>query len=114
MNWRIRLGGEAERDFVAIIRWTIERFGKRPARVYRDTLTAAIAALGHGQDLPGSALRNEIAPGLRSVHVAGSGRRGRHFIVYRPIDLNIIEVVRILHDSTDPGRHLSQDDREAK
>lgn len=55
---------------------------------------------------PGSAGRDEILIGLRTVHVARRGHRGRHFIKYRAADDQVIEVLRILHDAMDLVRHI--------
>jgi toxin ParE1/3/4 len=104
--WRIRLGAVAERDFIDIIAWTIERFGPRQADTYRATLLAAVKALEEGPDLLGSRLREDIGEGVRTLHIARAGRRGRHFILYRVRSTAVIEVVRILHDTMDLARHM--------
>ena len=106
-HWRIRLSAVAERDFLGIVEWTAETFGIRQAKTYRLTLMLALAALHQGPDLPDSQPRDEIRPGLRSLHVARKSRRGGHFILYRAADSDAIEIVRILHDSMDVSRHLS-------
>ena len=86
--------------------WTTERFGARQAGVYRDTLLDALAALAGGPDVPGSRSREDLLPGLRSLHVARRRRRERHFILYRAAGDDTIEVIRILHESMDVSRHL--------
>jgi toxin ParE1/3/4 len=43
-----------------------------------------------------SKAREDIAPGLRSLHVGG---RGRHVLFFRPSGDNVITVLRILHDA---------------
>jgi toxin ParE1/3/4 len=105
-GWRLRLGVEAERDFVRILQNTKEKFGARQLGVYRETLLAALSALEAGPDAPGSVARDEILPKLRTLHVARNGRRGRHFILYRAAPGQVIEIVRILHDAMDLARHL--------
>jgi toxin ParE1/3/4 len=105
-QWRVRLGAVAELDFANILKWTNENFGPRQARIYRDTLMQAIGELANGPDVPGSRARDEIVPGLRSLHVARRGRRGRHFLLYRAVEGRIIEIGRILHDQMDLQRHL--------
>jgi toxin ParE1/3/4 len=105
-NWRVRLGAAAELDFVNILRWTTENFGAEQARVYRDTLLKAIAELADGPDIAGSRVRNDIMAGLRTLHVARHGRRGRHFLLFRVAKGRIIEIGRILHDQMDLPRHL--------
>lgn len=110
-KWRVRLGAAAEIDFANILKWTTENFGARQARLYRDTLVQAIGELGNGPDVAGSKARDEIMLGLRTLHVARHGRRGRHFLLYRIAAGTIIEIVRVLHDRVlhdrmDLQRHL--------
>jgi toxin ParE1/3/4 len=105
-KWPVRLGAAAELDFANILKWTTENFGPKQARAYRHTVIQAIAELAGGPDVVGSRNREEIMPGLRTLHVARHGRRGRHFLMYRAVTENTIEIVRILHDSMDPSRHL--------
>ena len=105
-RWRVRLGSAAERDFASIIAYSAETFGARQAKVYQTTLSRALTALHAGPDLVGSVMRDEIDPGLQSLHVARNGRRGRHLILYRAAPGRIIEVVRILHDAMDFARQI--------
>jgi len=62
----------AELDFANIVKWTAETFGARQSRVYRSTLVQAIGDLAEGPDLAGSKGRDEIMPGLRTLHVHGT------------------------------------------
>ena len=103
--WRVRVGADAELDFANILRWTAENFGSRQALFYRDTLLQTIADLAEGTDIVGSKARDEIMRGLRTLHVARHGRRGRHFLAYR-VQEQTIEIVRILHGAIEIGRHL--------
>ena len=105
-RWRVRLGAAAELDFANIVKWTTENFGARQSRVCQNTLVPAIGELAEGPDVAGSKARDEIMPGLRTVHVARHGRRGSHFLMYRVAPKTTIEIVRILHDRMDPQRHL--------
>ncbi len=114
-GWRIRLTTAAEVDFQNIVRWTSERFGEAQARQYAETLTRAIESLAAGPDVPGSRKRDEIAEGLMIVNVARRGRKGRHLVLYR-VDRQeerpVIDVLRLLHDSMDPIRHVETGDEE--
>ena len=103
-RWRVRLGAAAEVDFANILKWTVENFGERQSRVYRETLILAISELADGPDVAGSKARDEIMPGLRTLHVARHGRRGSHFLMYRAAPKRMIEIVRILHDRMDLER----------
>lgn len=92
-----------------ILQWTMENFGRRQASVYRRTLITALTALHAGPFVAGSLARDEIEPGLRSLHVARRGRPGRHIVLYRAQGDDRVEVIRILHDSMDIGRNASSD-----
>jgi toxin ParE1/3/4 len=108
-RWRVRLSAAAEADLREILRWTTERFGGTQAASYAETLTDALAALAAGPEAIGVRMRDEIAKGLRSLHVERNKHRGRHFILFRAIadeDHEIIEVLRVLHDAMDLSRHL--------
>ena len=106
-RWRIRLSEAAEQDFLAIVRWTAQSFGPRQAATYRATLVAALTVLERGPDVPGAMARDEIQAGLRSLHVARQGRRGRHFVLYRTAEPGTVEIVRILHDAMDLPGHVT-------
>ena len=103
-RWRVRLAASAEADYRIILRWTAEHFGTQQARIYARTLEGAIEELTEGPDVPGSRERPDIGPGIRVLHVARRGRRGRHFLLYRisskakPL---LIDVLRVLHDRMD-------------
>lgn len=106
--WPVRLTAAAEADFRGIVRWTFERFGEAQARAYADTLVGAITALAQGPAIRGAKARDDIDNGLFTLHVARGGRRGRHFLMFRighDGDRDVIEVLRILHDTMDAPRH---------
>jgi len=107
-RWRVRLSAAAELDFANTLKWTAENFGARQSRVYRNTLVEAIGELAGGPDVVGSRTRNEIKPGLRTLHVARHGRRGSHFLMYRTGPRGTVEIVRILHDRMDIQRHVAE------
>jgi toxin ParE1/3/4 len=104
-EWRVRLCAAAELDFVNLVAWTTENFGARQSRIYRDRLVRAIRELANGPDVAGSKARDAIMPGLRMLHIARHGRRGRHFLLYRIGKGQVIEIGRILHGQLDLQRH---------
>lgn len=106
-SWRVWFAEGAERDFFGVLRWTTEQFGKRQARVYETTLRSALKALVAGPSALGYQMRPELGADVASLHVARQGRKGRHLLVFRAHEQDgVIEVLRILHDSMDPARHL--------
>lgn len=103
--WTVRLGQQAEQDYVEILQWTTRTFGKGQASTYAETMALAIEALERGPDILGARVRDDIQPGIRTLHVARQGRAGRHFVVFRATGSDI-DVLRLLHDSMDLPRHL--------
>jgi toxin ParE1/3/4 len=107
--WIVRLANAAAADQAALITWTTEQFGAAQARVYGETLSAALIALRFGPATAGVKRREEIGKDLCTLHVARAGRRGRHFILFRvhaDEEPPRIQVLRILHDAMDLARHL--------
>ena len=107
-NWTLRVARQAEVDIVDILAWTSEQFGERQARTYAETLSLALEFLQDGPDVPGAKQREDIAPDIHVLHIARSGRKGRHFLVFRVAGDSLSDVLRVLHDSMDLPRHLGQ------
>ena len=105
-DWMVRLGRRAEQDYREILGWTERSFGAAQAQSYAQTISLAVQALAAGPDTPGSKLREEIGPGIRTLHIARNGRKGRHFVVYRVGGDRTIDVIRLLHESMDLQRHV--------
>ncbi|WP_081630747.1 type II toxin-antitoxin system RelE/ParE family toxin [Thioalkalivibrio sp. ALE16] len=112
-QWTVRLAARAEQDLREVVSWTAEHFGEQQARAYAGTLSAAIRALQGGPAIPTVRSREDIGPGICTLHVARAGRKGRHMLVFRPASDNprCVELLRVLHDAMDlPGR-LTPGDR---
>ena len=112
-SWHVRLASAAQEYYQDILQWTADKFGSEQARTYAETLSAAIEALCDGPEILGVKARSEIGPGLYTLHVARKGRKGRHFVMFQIGDLQgveVIDVLRILHDSMDLQRHLPAGD----
>jgi toxin ParE1/3/4 len=105
-RWRLRLTDQAERDLQDIVRWTAENFGVRQAQDYGRTLALALEVLGTGPDEPGSRAREDLAPGIRTLHAGRRGRKARHFVVFGVGTDGTVDVLRVLHDSVDLARHI--------
>jgi toxin ParE1/3/4 len=106
--WTVRLTATAEADYQSIIDWTLRQFGDLQARIYADTLSAALVALSEGPTAVGARARHEIGRRLFTLHVTRGGRKGRHFVLFRigPDKRGRqIEVLRLLHDAMDLRLH---------
>ena len=112
-SWRVRITATAQEDYQDILQWTVDQFGLNQARTYAETVTATLEDLCAGPGVLGVKVRSEIGPNLYTLHVARKGRKGRHFVMFQTqpeLGGDVINVLRILHDSMDLQRHLQQDD----
>jgi toxin ParE1/3/4 len=94
-----RLTRDAERDVQEIYLYTLERFGLAQAEAYASGLLARFAALATGPSLGRDF--GDIHPGARRVN------QKSHAVYYR-IDADGILILRVLHQSMDPARHLGR------
>ncbi len=107
--WTVRLVAVSERDFLEVIKRSAKDFGPIQAGVYAQTLELAFEALrDKGPKTIGVKEREEIGPGIFTLHAARSKRRASHFLVFRVLEIRTIEVLRILHERMDLARHISQ------
>ncbi len=112
-RWTVRLSATAETDYRQILSWTLQNFGVTQAKDYAAVLTTALQSLCAGPSIIGVKAREEIGANIWTLHVARQGRRGRHFILFRVTRLQghqVIDVLRLLHDSMDLQRHLPPTD----
>ncbi|MFT4241819.1 MAG: type II toxin-antitoxin system RelE/ParE family toxin [Acidovorax sp.] len=107
-HWNVVLTPDAERDFFEILRWTRANFGARQTQAYRVTLREAIMVLHDGPSTLGVRQRDDLGPGIHTLHVARNGRKGRHFIVFRAGGGPTIDVLRLLHDSMELSARLAE------
>lgn len=104
-TWQVVLTDPARDDIRAILRHTAEAFGEAQRGIYRAKIRAAVARLGEGPTVPGSAALRLGAPGLWRLKLQ---RPARHFLIYRTAGSRIL-VLRLLHDAMDIAQHLPPD-----
>lgn len=105
-QWRLEQTEDALQDSLNIIHWTLQNFGERQAEIYSETIALALEALEAGPNTLGVKKRETLGTNLYTLHVARKERKGRHFIVFRVVEPNTLEVLRLLHDSMDLEAHL--------
>lgn len=95
---QIELTREAERDLIDIYLFGIEHFGTSQAERYATSLHSRIAFIA---DNPSAgADYSTVQKGLRRhEHIS-------HAMYYRPTTGGIL-VLRVLHGTMDPGRHIT-------
>ncbi|RVU21186.1 type II toxin-antitoxin system RelE/ParE family toxin [Methylobacterium oryzihabitans] len=95
---RIRLSAEARRDLAAIWAYSAKRWDEAQADRYVRLIAEGFENLAVGKVAGRSA--EDVRPGYRKLAI------GSHFVFYRISGTTTIDVVRILHQRMDVGRHL--------
>jgi toxin ParE1/3/4 len=110
-----RLTEAAASDISGILRETTRQFGPVQRQRYAALITRAIELAAVQPDRPGSRSREDLAAGLRSLHVEIAARRrgaAVHVVYYLREQLGDgrdgIVVVRVLHERMEPLRHLTR------
>ena len=110
-DFKFNVTNSARADLVAIQGYTLANHG--PATAYSALIRQAFKDIHADPHRPGSKERPELAPGVRSYHVALSRdrvpqriKRPRHLVLYFLPNPDEIVVLRVLHDSRDLARHL--------
>jgi toxin ParE1/3/4 len=94
---KLRLSGPARRDLQDIGDYTRREWGAAKKRKYLRRIRDRLEEL---RDMPGiGAPRGDIAAGLRARLV------GKHIVFYRE-SKTTVTIIRVLHQSMDPGLHL--------
>jgi toxin ParE1/3/4 len=104
----------AHADLREIIRWSLDEFGRDAAVRYNHLMFSGFREIAANPELPASRAFEKGAVRLfhlrhcRDREVSGRGgvKMPRHFIAYRRSASGGVEILRVLHDRMDLGRHL--------
>ena len=113
---RFRLSRPAQTDIRNILATSAERWGIAARRRYAALLSAAMRKASADPYGPSTRDRAELLPGIRSLHIRLASndapeagvRRPAHILFYRLAGPEFIEIVRVPHERSDPGRHLEK------
>ena len=112
-RYKLIRSAPADSDIAAIRDYTVKTHGREVAKAYNALLRQAFKDIRDDPFRPGSKDRPDIAPGVRSYHIALSRERAaspvkspRHLILYYQFKDDEIAVSRVLHDSRDLARHV--------
>ena len=104
---RLFISASARRDIANALQQSRRRWGARQSESYRWLIESALNDLLEDSMHPVSRARDEIRPGIRTFHLARSGRPARHFVVYRITPDGDIQFIRLLHDAMELSQALS-------
>ena len=111
---RFRLSRLAEADLAQILRTSEARWGPEGRQRYAAILAVAMRKVAAEPDGPASRCRAGVSPSIRSFHLRHARsddpeakvRRPVHILYYRVAAPDVIEIVRVLHERMEPGRHV--------
>jgi toxin ParE1/3/4 len=111
---RYRLSDPAKADIASILKTSEQRLGAQARMRYRALLSAALRRIAADPEGASTKPRADLLPGLRSFHLRHGRSASRdapvaspvHVIFYRALQPDVVEVVRVLHERMEPGRHI--------
>lgn len=111
---RFRLSRPAQADLAHILATSAERWGIEATHRYAAILAAAMRKVAADPDGPTTRGRAELSKGIRSFHIRHAFpddpnvkvRHPVHVLYYRAIRPGLIEIVRVLHERMELGRHV--------
>lgn len=101
MPYTVLFSSEAKSDIQQVVGWTEENFGIKQRVQYRRIITTAVRVLAKSPTKPPCRLRQDIGNGVYYLHIARTGKKARHFFLYRILPDKHIRVLRLLHDAMD-------------
>jgi len=113
---RFRLARPAQIDLTNILATSAGRWGAEGRHRYAAILVAAMRQVAAEPEGLLTKKRPELRAGLRSFHTrhvrstpaAAKVKRPVHVLYYRVAQNGVIEIVRVLHERMEPGRHLDE------
>lgn len=113
MSGRYRLTEAADKDVEGILAESGRLFGPHQRETYAHLIKEAVERLAEEPERPGSRLREELCPGVRSFHIEIAARRrgaASHIVYYARGPMSDgrdgIVILRVLHERMDPVLHL--------
>ncbi len=110
----IRISPQAQTDIADTLRFTEVRLGESARCRYQNLLQATLCSLAVQPAHLNSTMRDELCPGVRSLHLSfnvlemSDGRRirPRHILFYRTGTDQSVEILRVLHDAMETAQNL--------
>lgn len=111
---RYQLSEPAKADVASILTTSEDLHGKEARIRYRACLTAAMRRVAEHPEGRSTVDCSELLTGIRSFHIRHSREESRaepvanpaHVIFYRVMQPGVVEIVRVLHERMEAGRHV--------
>ena len=113
--YKISIADAAQADLDDILEWTTRAFAVTGRKRYEVLVQTALTDLLLNPGRTGVRQRNDIGEGVCTFHLSTSRKRTktaaqvgkpRHLVFFR-VRGNVVQILRLLHDSMDFVRHVS-------
>lgn len=113
--YKISIADAAQADLDDILEWTTRAFAVTGRKRYEVLVQTALTDLLLNSGRTGVRQRNDIGEGVCTYHLSTSRKRTktaaqvgkpRHLVFFR-VWGNVVQILRLLHDSMDFVRHVS-------
>ena len=101
MKYVLKYTDEAMRDIEQALVWTKEQFGGLQRSKYQKLINSAARLLEKSPTKSPTRARDDIAQGIRCLHIAKRGKNARHCFYYRIKKNGEVYIARFLHDAMD-------------
>ncbi len=112
---RFRLSRPARTDLAGILAESDRRWGSEAKRRYTETLAAAMRQVAAEPEGRVTRDCSDLVPGVRSFHLRHARlpdrskvRRPAHVVYYRALGVDLVEIVRVLHERMVPSRRIGE------
>ena len=107
---RLRIAGPARDDLAKILATSRERWGDRGHDRYFALLVRAFRSVVREPFGSSTRQREDLLSGMRSLHTKYvrqdlGVRQPVHIVFFRPV-VEVVEIVRVLHERMDPTIHI--------
>jgi len=111
---RFRVTRSARSDIEHILGTSAALWGMEASLRYEALLTAAMQSVADQPDGPLTRDCTALRPGIRSSHLRHARRiqpvsgvkQPVHVLYYRVVPPDLVEIIGVLHERMEPGRHL--------
>lgn len=96
--WHIDFSELALKDIDACLSWTRDKFGSVQMRRYQVLIKSSIKEIRKDPNGPLIRRHPEIHPDARIIHLSRIGQPASHYLLFRFVNDETIEIGRLLHD----------------
>jgi len=103
----VRFSYKARQDVAGIKRWTRQHFGVQQVASYLKLIALAVNEIGDNPATPRARKVSQDGIELMVLSIARRGHNASHYLVYRILPSENVEIIRVLHEKMDQEPKLA-------